>query len=508
MLSMKTLKVAIVTMGSALLLGPGLAAAIDLDGTGMDAPTAVLIATQTIPSGADNMTQSATGTTMYHDIDIGTDAEFAITPGTRLEVEDRYFLRVALGGGMIFRGTLAAPASGTLVQGGEGYSQVVYRLGLVEVADPIALAVAENLAVASNMPADYTASMTIHNQQFDAIDGVGELRSIGREDVTVVRAVSGIDATITPVNAVADVGVGFRWFVGPNAAMPNASGVALGNANATAAAGQATVLNAEGGAIVTDGDLIDPTGVTIGIEGDFSVGVYDLVMFTDGDSDQATPDTAVCTPRVGTAGNPTVQGMAGGGTELVPSEDDPSMAMLAGLAPGKYQLCVEVDLAGPMSNASPITAGAYTATVYTRSTADMRDNLMASEGNIGAISRNGASVNIAYLTTSEKHNQRLIIVNRGSRPISITDISFQTEDGTEADLSDAAKAAAAVPELNMIMPGETAVHSVATMLSITGDSRRTAASLAFNGVAGHISVATTQVNLSDSSTDTVMWPVN
>ena len=68
--------------------------------------------------------------------------------------------------------------------------------------------------------------------------------------------------------------------------------------------------------------------------------------------------------------------------------------------------------------------------------------------------------------------------------------------------------AAANPELNMIMPGETAVHSVKQMLEITGDSRRTAATLAFNGVAGQISVATTQVNLSDSSTDTVMWPVN
>ena len=502
MLSMKTLRVAIVIMGSALLLGPGLATAIDLDGTGMDAPTAVLIATQTIPSGAGNMTQSATGTTMYHNINIGSGANFEISPGIRLEEEDRYFLRVALGGGMVFRGTLAVPASGTLVQGGAGYSQVVYRLGLVAVDASIELGVDENLAVASNMPADYTASMTIHTAQFDAIDGVGEVRGIGAEDVTVVRAVSGIDATITPANAVADVAVGFRWFVGPSAAMPNVSGVALGTANAAAAAGQANVLNATDGGMVEDGDLIDPTGVTIGVEGDFSVGVYDLVPFTDEDNDQATDDTATCTARVGTAGNPTMMG------NLVPDEDSPNMAMLADQAPGLYKLCIEVDLAGPMSNASPIPAGAYTATVYTRSTADVRDNMMVNEGNIGAISRNGASVNIAYLTTSEKHNQRLIIVNRGPRPISITDIMFNTENGTEADLSDAAKAAAAIPELNMIMPGQAVMHRVGTMLSITGDSRRTAATLSFNGVAGHISVATTQVNLSDSSTDTVMWPVN
>ena len=126
---------------------------------------------------------------------------------------------------------------------------------------------------------------------------------------------------------------------------------------------------------------------------------------------------------------------------------------------------------------------------------------------IGSIVRDGASVEIAYLTISDKHNQRLIIVNRGNRPISITDIAFQTEDGTEADLSDLAKAAAAIPGAGAIGAGETAVHRVSDMLSITGDSRRTAATLSFNGVADNISVATTQVNLSDSSTDTVMWNV-
>ena len=67
-------------------------------------------------------------------------------------------------------------------------------------------------------------------------------------------------------------------------------------------------------------------------------------------------------------------------------------------------------------------------------------------GTVGKIGRNGASADVAYLTTSEKHNQRLIIVNRGSRPILMTDVTFMTEDGTEADLTDAAKAAAMLPE--------------------------------------------------------------
>ena len=45
------------------------------------------------------------------------------------------------------------------------------------------------------------------------------------------------------------------------------------------------------------------------------------------------------------------------------------------------------------------------------------------------------------------------------------------------------------------------------MVNITGTTRRAAASMSFNGSASNVSVATTQVKLEDSSTDTVMWPV-
>ena len=95
----------------------------------------------------------------------------------------------------------------------------------------------------------------------------------------------------------------------------------------------------------------------------------------------------------------------------------------------------------------------------------------------------------------------------GTRPIVMTNISFQTEEGTEADLSDAAKAAAAIPGAGTIAPGDSVTYRVSDMLSITGNSRRAAASLSFNASASNVSVATTQVNLEDSSTDTVMWPV-
>ena len=207
----------------------------------------------------------------------------------------------------------------------------------------------------------------------------------------------------------------------------------------------------------------------------------------------------MCPVRVGSEDTP----MMGA---LQPTEDEPDMAMSAWMAPGGYQLCLEVDVAGPMSNPTAIPATEYMASVYTRANATAMPSAGA-EGTIGMIGRNGASVDIPFLTTYEQHNQRLIIVNRGANPITITDIAFQTEDGTEASLSELAMAAAMIPGAGEIGSGETAVHSVKQMLSITGDSTRTAATLSFNGRSQDITVATTLVNPEIRATDTVVYEV-
>ena len=132
---------------------------------------------------------------------------------------------------------------------------------------------------------------------------------------------------------------------------------------------------------------------------------------------------------------------------------------------------------------------------------------MAGEGDLASIERNGASVEIPYLTTSEKHNQRLIIVNRGTRPVVITSIAFTSEAGTDVELSPTVQAAMDAGLL-MIPGNSTYVASMAQTLEITGDSRRTAATIAFAATPGALSVATTQVNLSDGSTDTVVYAID
>ena len=51
-------------------------------------------------------------------------------------------------------------------------------------------------------------------------------------------------------------------------------------------------------------------------------------------------------------------------------------------------------------------------------------------GPAGAIDRNGTTVNITYLSAHEAYNQRLVIVNRGTREADFWMDTFQTEPGT------------------------------------------------------------------------------
>ena len=518
-------------MGSALLLGSGMAAAqINLDGTAAagNAPEPVRLAVETISTAAANQTTSPAGAVLGYNVTLPT-TTLRVT--ARTAVPSGYFVRVKLNGA-VFRGTIADPTGTTAVQGGAGMDQIVYSVPTTGIAlnANFDLVVTANIAVASAESGAVSATILAYKDQFDAIDGSNALGAqYFGGSATFIEKVSGVTATVLPGRtATADAAVGFRWFVNPNAATDgnaNSASATLGNfmvaerdSNADA---DVQAIDASTGAVVAPNAIIVPArGVTLTIEGDLSIGAFELTRDDPATGTPAAPMVEVTCPdaETGSADVPLKGNVRG-------TEDAPNTAMLstsqattnaagdtitpafAG-ASGTFTLCVTVDTMGPMSNESPIPDGQYMGTISLPNVNAAVAPRELATGVLGNIMRNGASVNVAYLTTSEKHNQRLIIVNRGTRPISMTDIQFHTEDGTEADLSDAAKAAADIPDAGTIMPGEAVMHRVSDMLSITGNSRRTAASIAFNGVASQISVATTQVNLSDGSTDTVMWPVN
>ena len=518
MLSMKTLRVAIVAMGSALFLGSGVAvaqqAAVDINLDAVTPQPVVMYAVET-------MTATATHDRVnYYTLGNASAVNVMVTAGAALDSD--FYVRLALSDGMIFNtAPTAGTGLGTLVVGGIGDNVAVFAISTIANDAPISIDVQGDLAVSSKEPGSYSASISVHRDQFDAYDNVGAISSrLVGGSATIVSTVRGIDAAITPARGgtVADVGQGFLWFIAEGANLPNPS---IGTVKvAHRRPSGTTVLSAVNGSDISGligpglpTDDPDGGGVTIAIEGNLGIGVWNLIrslddagMSTD-DAATADVDETACPLNFGSQTDPVDPAEPGMNSNLALDADDPNMAMASDLMPGTYKVCVTVDLAGSTSNMTPIPAGEYMATAYSRVGHDIRDDVMVAEGTVGRIIRNGTTVNIAYLTDSEKYNQRLIIVNRGSRPAMYDLHSFTMEVGSDtmAELSPAAMAAVEAG-LNVIPPGGQVVLPVADILTFSGDrKRRVGATLSINADVTDVQVATTQVNLEDGSTDTVVY---
>ena len=523
MLSMKTLRVAIVTMGSALLLGSGIAAAqvINLDGTAAanNVPEPVRLAAETISTAATNQTTRGTAVLGYN-VNLGATT---LRVSARTAVPSDYFVRVKLNGA-VFRGELATPADFTPVQGGALMDQVVYSLPTAGIAlnAMFDLVVTENLAVTSASPGTVSASITAHRDQFDAIDGIGALggQYFGGS-ATIVEKVSGITAAVRPGRtATADVGVGFRWFVNPNAdedGHANTASAHLGSFTvAERRTGDAATIDARDGQALADDAPLIPlgAGVHLMVEGNLGIGAFSLTL---DDPDTGVPPAApmveVTCPAVadgdedaplmgnvkGTMDMPNVATVSTGNSTTNAAGDTRTPVFGADGAVGTYTLCVTVDTMGPMSNMTPLPETEYTGTILLPSTNAAIPPRELATGVVGRIERNGASVDVAYLTDAEIYNQRLIIVNRAGHDVEFLVTGMQSEDGTTVTVNDLADG-------NMIGAGETRVVRVGDLFSFDGNNRL-GATISFNALPGDISVATSQINLDDFSTDTVMWPV-
>ncbi len=548
MLSMKTLKVAIVTMGSALLLGPMLAQAerINLSGGTAVGLGPLTYAIETVDTPANS-------TTGRFELDLQEAFHIAVKPRRAINPTEEVYLRIDLTGARfgaaptLVQGPLigTAPAlnvedlSGTLAHdassGGIGMSFAVLKLGppgegaSVSAANLIAVVLptgGTNGDLQLESPSgNVSASIAAYTNPDDALDQVNGRSTFGGSG-NIIRMVSGLTVTIDAAdagvdvanddNAVASVAQGFLWFVGPaGQAKLGWLGIqekVLDQANVT----RDSVRDANGGeALVANGVLPAASQIEFRIAGNMDIGAFQLIddITYDPMAAGAAKSTTNCRPAVeGEVDQGNLKGADG--MPLISKEgEQPSGldgATTGNLAPNTDALparllCVNVDVMGPGTNASPIQEGDYSVTAFTKQTA-AADAVMVGDGDLASITHNGASVQIPYLTTSEKHNQRLIIVNRGTRDATITSLRFTTEDGTEVELTDTVQAAMDAGLLK-IPGGETWVASMNQTLDITGDSRRVSASIAFAATAGHLSVATTQVNLSDGSTDTVVYDV-
>ena len=533
MLSMKTLRVAIVAMGSALLLGPGLATAVNvvldatpgenLDGVA-NAGAAPVYAIETF---GDSIEMGAAK--YYTLVAPGGDLMATVRAKRLIEGTENIWARLELGDGLVFDGgavTMSTPNNPTITSGGgAGSSFVVFKLsGAVDNAGNITIDLDDNLAV-MGAAGSYTATMTAYTNPDDAIEGVGDRGTLFVGTETIVSVTSGLNVSVAAgATATAQVSTGFLWFVEPDNSPPLAGQKKLGYVSVAAKEYMDTTrpLAANDGELIdVEIDLVAEAGIGITVEGDLSVGAFSIIPDL---MDDMGVRSATCPGGAATEDAPDQGNLMDEDGEYLVDEEGMASAANSGMSrplarlprmddgdnpqtvtSNAYSLCVNVDILGKATNTSPVPAGSYTGTVMVTGTADGAEAQEAGSGTIGNIARNGASVEIAYLTVSDKYNQRLIIANRGSLPALFDLGEFVTEAGTEVMLSTGAMAAREAG-LNMVPAKGQLVLKVSDLLEFSGDRNRAAATLSVNANASAIQVATTQVNLEDGSTDTVTYP--
>ncbi len=124
--------------------------------------------------------------------------------------------------------------------------------------------------------------------------------------------------------------------------------------------------------------------------------------------------------------------------------------------------------------------------------------LQDATGMFGKIDRDGTSVDIPYITTFDEYNQRLVLTNKGSRDADYQ-VEFRTENGVTATAGTYAS--------GTLPAGEVMVIKMTDLVDLEGGTRA-AGEITINAPSSTITVATTQVNIMDRSTDTVVLHSN
>jgi hypothetical protein len=260
--------------------------------------------------------------------------------------------------------------------------------------------------------------------------------------ITVGNALS---ATFTATNAVADVASDFTDFVTAD------TNVTLGTV--TFALDSAALL--PNSAVVTTLDEVASDDSDVTLTGDLSFGTWDL----DGCS--------------------IVDGSLLAGEDCVLSDFNENQA---------YPVSVSVD------GETTINPGEYSANVDYVKITDAAFSPVDASGALGQITRNGTQIYIANFSTVADYNQRLVLVNRSSKPAPYS-ISFTTEAGVTA--TPGAKAT------GVLAANSTTSLKAVDVVTITGPVSRTAATVNVTAQKANIDAATTLVNTVTKSTDTV-----
>ena len=526
MLCAKTLKVAKAVFFMALgIWGVSSAyAQMNLSSEGLEGHTVVVYASETIAVGDGKM---------YSDI-MASDGQFTVTATSDLDLDVSYVRYDLLGGyaqfGVIPENAVSGAGLTTPDQIRSTATHVIWKVdgvskpeldqdGEVTAANPIVLNLngqepdnndAADVALVkirnASTGGDFKVvlQMRIYGQLGDALNGTNT------EYVEAKKPIIAVDDTVTVAVVggaplVADVAKGFVGFTGSGAAaergMLSTTYVSVKtmhfpNSEATPPSDSpAWMIVGADGQRITPETAIKPSSGEVSVSGNFSVGAFTLgnakpELYDAAGEELETDDKGAYTS---TAGAVTAKFAFSNDGAYVSSGTE-GEAFAGGSQVRSLPLMINVK-----GNESMIPAGTYSATTEVApagiGAAAIPDGSFA---NAGRIVRNGTTVHLGYLTTYEGHNQRLVIVNRGSLDANYSLTDIITEPGTMAEPGHMAT--------GTVMAGDSMAIQVRELISFAdGGTTRAAATLSLTSNPGDVSVATTLVNKMDRSTDTVTY---
>ena len=402
---------------------------------------------------------------------------------SRLDFENMVFFRAS---GSPVRGLISIPAvhNHTVEAGGTNgstYAVLSLPAGLTYTVGTANTGMVIYIHAAIRPDAPGTITYTEYIDLSDAIAGRNQLHTVTR---TVIFPLRSIRNEVTPGVATATVASNFTQLAATGANTLGTLTVAVGDDRPgythiapgayRLAAGQpfrATIIDSLM-FIAEAGNAAAGTGSLITFRGDFSVGSFYANTVAAGSA--ASCGTVPLTTR-------------GQNNAVL---DSVSIAA----AEGVTRLCVAV----PATNTAEIPEGEYTVEVdYKVFDAPNRayPPLDFTETSIGRIRRDGTRVQIPFLTTYSGYSQRVVIVNRNTKPVSYA-FAFNSEDGVTATPGEVAEGT--LPAQGRV------VLRAADIVALEGGKTRTAATLDVVAASGTIDVATTTVNMEDKGTDTVI----
>ena len=340
-----------------------------------------------------------------------------------------------------------------------------------------------------------TVTMTVEHE-----DG----RSQATSDPGSVQLMSGVKEDGTPMNAMTYVATNYSDFGASTVTtdptptdtvdetrlyMDTLGSFTIGSQHLNAADGAAAQMADVFGTAAFDSDAATArTAASVTISGDDFSFAEAVWLDDDMDCDEATP-----TNLLDADGDITKVTL----NSLLASPDSGAVTTTEA-----RHLCISVEndssTAGTATGLTTIPGtGPYMAMTMYAGAASAMHSPMDGSIDLGRIVRDGTTVEIPYLTTDDRYNQRIIIVNRSMKSVHYR-MDFTAEDGIEAERG--------TDGIGMLEADSTTVLHMRRddVVRITGGPpHRASGTLIIEAEPSYISVATNQTNAMDGGTDTV-----